>query len=148
MLLGQFAHGRTKIKETEPRGVFPTPERLLSRKDSWRCLNTISSDKLHFWSHTVYELSNQSRSNMKFTDFKNFLIILVDIFTARKRSLRRLCFYTCLSFCPQGGSASVHAGRPPPWEQTPPPGADPPRPGTPSREQVRIQGALGAQAPP
>ena len=25
------------------------------------------------------------------------------IFPARKRSLRRLCFYTCLSFCPQGG---------------------------------------------
>ena len=26
-----------------------------------------------------------------------------DIITARKRSLRRLCFYRCLSFCPQGG---------------------------------------------
>ena len=25
------------------------------------------------------------------------------IITARKRSLRRLCFYTCLSFCSQGG---------------------------------------------
>ena len=25
------------------------------------------------------------------------------VFTARKRSLRRLCFYRCLSFCPQGG---------------------------------------------
>ena len=25
------------------------------------------------------------------------------IITARKRSLRRLCFYTCLSFCPRGG---------------------------------------------
>ena len=25
------------------------------------------------------------------------------IITVRKRSLRRLCFYTCLSFCPQGG---------------------------------------------
>ena len=24
------------------------------------------------------------------------------IFTASKRSFRRLCFYTCLSFCPQG----------------------------------------------
>ena len=39
-----------------------------------------------------------------------------------KRSLRRLCFYTCLSFCPRGGggSASLHAGIPYP------PGADPP----------------------
>ena len=33
--------------------------------------------------------------------------------------LRRLCFYTCLSFCPRGGSASVHAGIPGPQEQTP-----------------------------
>ena len=58
--------------------------------------------------------------------------------------LRRLCFYTCLSFCSQWGSASVHAGIPPgprtpprdqahPPEQTPPgsrhlpPGADIPR---------------------
>ena len=32
--------------------------------------------------------------------------------TARKRSLRRLCFYTCLSFCPQvggGGGAGIPA---------------------------------------
>ena len=29
--------------------------------------------------------------------------IYENIFTARKRSLRRLCFYRCLSFCPQGG---------------------------------------------
>ena len=28
---------------------------------------------------------------------------LKNIFIARKRSLRRLCFYRCLSFCPQGG---------------------------------------------
>ena len=28
---------------------------------------------------------------------------LNDIITARGRSLRRLCFYTCLSFCPQWG---------------------------------------------
>ena len=27
--------------------------------------------------------------------------------TARKRSLRRLCFYTCLSFCPLGGACVV-----------------------------------------
>ena len=29
--------------------------------------------------------------------------------TARKHSLRRLCFYTCLSFCPQGGVLSQYA---------------------------------------
>ena len=28
--------------------------------------------------------------------------IQVSIFTVRKRSLRRLCFYTCLSFCSRG----------------------------------------------
>ena len=43
------------------------------------------------------------------------------IFTARKRSLRRLCFYTCLSvilFTGGAVSVSVHAGIHPP-EQTP-----------------------------
>ena len=29
------------------------------------------------------------------------------ILTARKRSLRRLCFYTCLSFCPRGAACVV-----------------------------------------
>ena len=82
------------------------------------------------------------------------------IFTARKRSLRRLYFYTCLSICPQGGSAPLHTEIHPPWtrgrhppppksntpetrgrhprsrhppDQTPP-GADPPGPeaGTPA----------------
>ena len=53
-------------------------------------------------------------------------IQLISISTARKRSLRRLCFYTCLSvnLFTGGVSASVHAGihTPlPPWEQTPPP---------------------------
>ena len=40
----------------------------------------------------------------------------ITIFTARKQSLRRLCFYTCLSFCSQGGyPKQVHplAGTPP-----------------------------------
>ena len=32
------------------------------------------------------------------------------IITVRKRSLRRLCFYTCLSFCPQGGGCLVPGG--------------------------------------
>ena len=56
------------------------------------------------------------------------------IFTARKRSLGTLCFYTCLSFCPQGGICPIaywdtHTPRPeadtppdqrqvhPPWDQ-------------------------------
>ena len=41
-------------------------------------------------------------------------------------------FYSCLSFCSQGGSsASVHAGIPPRRPGTHPLGADPPRPDTP-----------------
>ena len=34
-------------------------------------------------------------------------VLLTAIFTARKQSLRRLCFYTCLSFCPGGGGISA-----------------------------------------
>ena len=43
--------------------------------------------------------------------------------------LRRLCFYMCLSFSPQGGSASVHAGIPPPRDQATPPPRDQTSPG-------------------
>ena len=32
------------------------------------------------------------------------------IITVRKRSLRRLCFYTCLSFCPWGVSRPIPRG--------------------------------------
>ena len=61
------------------------------------------------------------------------------IFTARKQSLRSLCFYTCLSFCSQGGGASQHAvgqtpqkkpGRPPPRKK---PGRLPPGRHSPGR---------------
>ena len=37
--------------------------------------------------------------------FKCLYFSIYYFITARKRSLRRLCFYTCLSFCPQGGHA-------------------------------------------
>ena len=33
----------------------------------------------------------------------------------------RLYFHRRVRFCSQGGSASVHAGIPPPWDQAPPP---------------------------
>ena len=50
-------------------------------------------------------------------------------------------FYRRLWFCPQGGSASVHAGMPDPPQTRHPPGPDPPRPDTPhtphwTREQT------------
>ena len=38
--------------------------------------------------------------------------------TARKRSLRRLCFYTCVLFCPWGEGVCPIAC----WDTTPPPG--------------------------
>ena len=71
----------------------------------------------------------------------------VGIIMARKRSLRRLCFYTYLSvilFTGGGGSASVHARIADPQEQTLPPGADtPPR----SRHPPQEQNPLGADPP-
>ena len=83
------------------------------------------------------------------------------IFTARKRSLRRLCFYMCLSFCPQGGSAPLHTGIQPSWTRgrhtppkantpetrgrhPPPPGADTPLIRHPPEQTPREQ----RQAPP
>ena len=65
----------------------------------------------------------------------------------------RLCFYSCLWFCPQGEgvSASVHAGIPPP-EQTPPGSRHPPRADTPREQttppQSRHPPLLGADTPP
>ena len=61
------------------------------------------------------------------------------IFTTLKRSLRRLCFYTCLSFCsqrgctPRGQSTSGQTPPAPSTKQTPslgryPPGKPPPTP--------------------
>ena len=64
----------------------------------------------------------------------------IGLITVRKGSLRRLCFYTCLSFCSQGGSASVHAGIPPGTRHTPPPQRRPPRADTP-QEQTPPPGA-------
>ena len=55
------------------------------------------------------------------------------LITTRKRSLRRLCFYTCLSV--HSGGKSTWAGTP--WDQVHPPEpgthTSPPGPGTPSR---------------
>ena len=50
-------------------------------------------------------------------------VISFNIITARKRSLRRLCFYTCLSFCPRGGCS--HGGVP--ARGVPVPGGSAPR---------------------
>ena len=87
----------------------------------------------------------------------------VSIFTARKRSLRRLCFYTCLSFIlftgggeyltryipptqtpsPQPGTPP--GANPPPDQVYPPRSRHPPGPGTPPLGQVH---PLGPGTPP
>ena len=59
--------------------------------------------------------------------------------TARKRSLRRLCFYTCLTFCSRGGLPQCMLGyhppgkADPPGKETSPDKADPPDKETPLR---------------
>ena len=47
-------------------------------------------------------------------------MVVVTLITACKRSLQRLCFYTCQSFCSQGGVLPLDRGEPP--GQTLPPG--------------------------
>ena len=58
---------------------------------------------------------------------------MIVVVTARKRSLRRLCFYICLSFCSQGEGVCLSAC----WD-TPPgaetPGSRHPREQTPPRQ--------------
>ena len=64
----------------------------------------------------------------------------------------RLCFYSCLWFCPQGRvSASVYAGIPPPGsrhppEQTTPPSRHPPGADTPRKADSSIQSMSGRYA--
>ena len=60
------------------------------------------------------------------------VLTTLSFFTARKRSLRRLYFYTYLSFYPQRGLPQCMLGYHPPDQATPPPGTrHPPGPGTP-----------------
>ena len=61
--------------------------------------------------------------------------------TARKRSLPRLCFYMCLSFCPQGGLPQCMLGCPP--DQAPP--SRPPLDQAPPWDQAPL---LQEQTPP
>ena len=69
-------------------------------------------------------------------------MVITFTFTALKRSLGQGNIFrsVCHEFCPRGGgSASVHAGIPPPRPGTPPgpgtpPNQTPPRPGTPQEQ--------------
>ena len=62
----------------------------------------------------------------------------ITIFTARKRRLRRLCFYTCLSFCSQGGTPNRYSPL-----QVHPPGRYPQAGTPPSRYTPRQVHTLG-----
>ena len=121
---------------------------------TFRLLNRIHASQLCPMSHNVhirFGYSSQTRwenQSMRgsFTEYYRVMVNLISIFTVRKRSLRRLCFYTCLSFCSQGGSLpQCILGYHPP-EQTPPrPGTLPPGPGTP-RTSPPLPGAETATA--
>ena len=73
--------------------------------------------------------------------------IAISFITARNEVGARLCFYTCLSFCPWGGclpqcmlECTPWADTPHPWADTP--WADPPRQ-TPPEVHARIRSTSG-----
>ena len=104
------------------------------------CVRSIVRIPVHY-NHSELSKENSKLLKINFQqqilnlDLK-FYCLQNHVVTARKRSLRRLCSYTCLSVIlfTGKGSASVHAGiadssllgADPPWEQTrrsrPPPG--------------------------
>ena len=89
------------------RPEHPTP----SASDIWwPSLETRSLD-------SSLQLTSSDNWSNGYSWHKRVVRILLECFiiTARKRSLRRLCFYTCLSFCPWWGvrgrvGGCVHGG--------------------------------------
>ena len=83
-----------------------------------------------------------------FSSNTNYFKNTCDIFTASKRSLRRFCFYTCLSVILFTGGVCLSAC----WDT--PPGADPPRADTPRADPLpeadtpRSRHPPGADPPP
>ena len=82
--------------------------------------------------HVVVEISLGFSQDVRF--YLNDCNTLIEtkrlFFTTRNEVGARLCFHRRVWFCSQGGSASVHAGMPPPRSRHPlgqtPPGADTP----------------------
>ena len=64
-----------------------------------------------------------------------FSIQSLSLFTVRNEVAKVMFLH--LSVCPQGGSASVHAGLPPPQSRHPP-GADPPRSRPPPQQTATV----------
>ena len=95
----------------------------MDNRISGRCTNYFDG-----WSHKL--APNLCTCNYIITLFGSSFKVHHNVITVRKRSLRRLCFYTCLSvilFTGVGVSVKVHAGihplgadTPSPWGQTPP----------------------------
>ena len=86
----------------------------------------------------------QIQCNLFYVNLQNMILIRGVsrwfIFTARKRSLRRLCFYTCLSVILFTGGCLPH----PPEQTSPPQGADTPR----SRHPPGAETPLGVDTHP
>ena len=88
-----------------------------------------------------------SESGQLAFDWKAFFCSI--LFTARKRSLRRLCFYTCLSFILFTGGVCLSACWDTTPEQTPPPRSRHPLEQTPpGADTPQRRHPLGADTPP
>ena len=77
---------------------------------------------LQFWISLTCP-SGRVVPNLTCSDENQLVLFLFCFFIASKLSLRRLCFYTCLSFCSQGGvclSACWDTHTHPPWTDTSP----------------------------
>ena len=76
---------------------------------------------LRIFIYPNYVTKNNS-DNVPVSGLSRILGDQISLFLPSATKLRRLCFYTCLSFCSQAGegSASVHAGIPHPPGSTPP----------------------------
>ena len=104
--------------------------------------NSRSQTSERFIQSAVKRLSRfTSRFPFTWIDYDDHCIVSREegIVTARKRSLRRLCFYTCLSVILFTGEGSTWAGTPPGTRYTPRTGT-PPRTRCTLRDQVHPQG--------
>ena len=64
--------------------------------------------------------------------------VLMASYLPSATKLRRLCFYTCLSFCSRGGLPQCMLGYHPPRPGTPPPDQAPPGPGPPREQRLLL----------
>ena len=108
------------------RRIEPFSKVCIERKLNFLCPNHVSLIRLKILMEFCHcNWGKQANWMHSHTQYVNFV------------TMRRLYFYTCLSFCSQGGgSASVHAGVPPPPQSRHPPGPGTPPDQAPRRDQV------------